>query len=84
MNIYIGNLPLSVTEVQLEELFKEFGRINSTKILTDMDTGQSKGFGFVEMDDASDGMRAIKKLNNLNFMDQFIQVSEAVSQPRKK
>lgn len=84
MNIYIGNLPLNVTEVQLEELFKEFGRINSTKILTDMETGQSKGFGFVEMDDASDGMRAIKKLNNLNFMDQFIQVSEAISQPRKK
>jgi RNA recognition motif-containing protein len=84
MNIYVGNLSLHTTELELRDLFREFGRVISTKILTDMDTGQSKGFGFVEMDDASDGVRAIKKLNNMNFMSQTIQVSEAVAQPKGK
>lgn len=84
MNIYIGNLPVTATELNLRDLFKEFGRIRSVKILTDMESGESKGFGFVEMDDHSDGIRAIKKLNNMSFMGQFIQVSEAIAQSKAK
>jgi RNA-binding proteins (RRM domain) len=83
MNIYVGNLPATATETDVRNLFKEFGRIDSVNILTDMDTGRSKGFGFVEMSDDGDGRRAIKKLNELNFMDQSIKVSEAIP-PGKK
>lgn len=84
MNIFVGNLPVTATESDVRNLFKEFGRIASVNILTDMETGQSKGFGFVEMDDHADGRRAIKKLNNMNFMEQSIQVSEAVAKPSGK
>lgn len=84
MNIYVGNLPVTATETDVRNLFKEFGRIASVKILTDMETGQSKGFGFVEMYDDGDGGRAIKKLNDLPFMDQSIKVSEAIPQTGKK
>lgn len=84
MNIYVGNLPVTATETDVRNLFKEFGRVASVNILTDMDTGQSKGFGFVIMDDHTDGRRAIKKLNEQSFMDQVLQVSEAVPQPGKK
>jgi RNA recognition motif-containing protein len=84
MNIYVGNLPATATETDVRNLFKEFGRVASVKIITDMDTGQSKGFGFVEMDDHTDGRRAIKKLNEMSFMDQVIQVSEAIPQTGKK
>jgi RNA recognition motif-containing protein len=84
MNIYVGNLAVTVTEMQIRSLFQQFGRIASVKILTDMDTGVSKGFGFVEMDDHTDGRRAIKSLNNTSFMDQQIEVSEAIAQTGKK
>lgn len=84
MNIYVGNLPVTATEIDVRNLFKEFGRIASVKILTDMETGQSKGFGFVEMYDDGDGRRAIKKLNDMNFMDQAIKVSEAIPQTKGK
>jgi RNA recognition motif-containing protein len=84
MNIYVGNLPITATEADVRNLFREFGRVASVNILTDMETGQSKGFGFVEMDDHTDGRRAIKKLNDMPFMDQVIHVSEAIPQPGKK
>jgi RNA recognition motif-containing protein len=84
MNIYVGNLPVTATEINVRDLFREFGRVASVKILMDMETGQSKGFGFVEMDDHTDGRRAIKKLDNSSFMDQVIQVSEAIPQAGRK
>jgi len=84
MNIYVGNLPVTATETDVRNLFKEFGRITSVNILTDMETRRSKGFGFVEMFDDSDGRRAIKKLNEQSFMDQAIKVSEAIPQTGKK
>jgi RNA recognition motif-containing protein len=84
MNIFIGNLPTAATELNVRDLFKEFGRIRSVNILTDMETGLSKGFGFVEMEDNGDGRRAIKMLNNMNFMDQSIQVSEAMAKTAGK
>ncbi len=50
MNIYVGNLPYSVTEDELKNMFGEFGEVSSANIITDRYTGQSKGFGFVERD----------------------------------
>jgi RNA recognition motif-containing protein len=63
MNIYVGQLPNSVTEESLKTLFSEFGTLESVKIISDRTTGQSKGFGFVEMPNNSEADRAIKSLN---------------------
>jgi len=84
MNIHIGNLHSNVSEAQLRELFKEYGKVNSVKIIMDMETGQSKGFGFVEMDERTDGIRAVNKLHNLNFMNMYLEVSEANPRPVTK
>ena len=83
MNIYIGNLHFNVSEEHLRNLFKPFGRVNSVNIIMDMESGQSKGFGFVEMDETIDGTEAIKQLNNQNCMGQFLQVSPAIARPSK-
>jgi len=63
MNIYVGQLPYSVTEEDLKAMFTEFGQLESVKIIPDRSTGRSKGFGFVEMPSNSDADRAIKALN---------------------
>ncbi|MDD5205546.1 MAG: RNA-binding protein, partial [Desulfobacterales bacterium] len=63
MNIYVGQLPYSVTEEDLKALFTEFGELESVKIISDSGTGQSKGFGFVDMPNNSDADKAIKALN---------------------
>lgn len=63
MNIYIGQLPYSVTEEEIRALFAEFGQLESVKIISDRETGQSKGFGFVDMPSNSEADRAIKALN---------------------
>jgi len=76
MNIYIGNLHLNVAVAQLRDLFSEFGRISMAKIVRDKDSGQSRGYGFVEMDIREDGLNAIRSLNNRNLMNRFIEVNE--------
>lgn len=63
MNIYVGQLPYSVTENDLKAMFTEFGELGSVKIIPDRMTGRSKGFGFVEMPSNSEADRAIKALN---------------------
>ena len=63
MNIYIGNLGYSVTEGQLEALFQEFGTVDSVNLIKDKYSGESKGFGFVEMNKQAEAEEAIKKLN---------------------
>jgi len=63
MNIYVGNLSYSVTEGQLRALFEQFGAVSSVNLITDRYSGESKGFGFVEMDKQADAERAIKDLN---------------------
>lgn len=78
MNIYIGNLDTDTTEQHIRNLFREIGKVTSVKIILDMDSGRSKGFGFVEMDDAADGQKAIGRLNETEFMGQQIIVSEAI------
>ena len=80
MNIYVGNLPFTVTEDALREMFEPFGEIQSLKLITDRETGRPRGFGFVEMDNA-DADAAIKSLNNTELGGRNLKVNQ--SEPRK-
>jgi RNA recognition motif-containing protein len=77
MNLYVGNLPYSVTDADLNEAFGRFGTVTSAKVITDRDTGQSKGFGFVEMPDNSEADAAIKALNETALKGRNIKVNQA-------
>ena len=77
MNIYVGNLPYSVTESDLKEAFSEFGEISSVTLISDKFSGQSKGFGFVEMPSNSEADAAIKALNDSPFQGRNIKVNQA-------
>ena len=77
MNLYVGNLPYRITEDQLKETFEEFGRVSSCTIIKDKVTGQSKGFGFLEMPESSEAQAAIGSLNGRDLMGRKINVNEA-------
>ena len=77
MNMYVGNLSYSVTEDDLRTLFSEFGEVESVNIITDKFSGQSKGFGFVEMPDNSEADKAIKALNGNELKGRDIKVNQA-------
>ena len=76
MNIYVGNLPYSTTDSDLEELFSEYGAVSSAKVIMDRDTGRSKGFGFVEMGD-DEGRSAIEATNGRDMNGRALRVNEA-------
>ncbi len=75
--LYIGGLPYSMTEDELKALFAEFGTVDSTAIIKDRDTNQSKGFGFVEMSSDAEAQEAIKGLNGKDVGGRSIVVNEA-------
>jgi len=77
MNIYVGNLPYSVTEDELQELFGEYGEVSNVNIITDKYTGQSKGFAFVEMTKQADAEEAIKNLNSSFLKERNLKVNQA-------
>ncbi len=77
MNIYIGNLSFEVTEEDLRQAFVSFGQLSSVRIITDRDTGGSKGFGFVEMPNNDEAQSAIRGLNNTELKGRTIKVNEA-------
>ncbi len=77
MNIYVGNLAYSVTEDQLRSAFSEFGSVDSVNVITDKFTGQSKGFGFVEMADNSEADAAMKALNDTALGGRNMKVNQA-------
>ena len=77
MNIYVGNLSYEVTEDDLGQAFKEFGQVESVKIITDKYSGQSKGFGFVEMPSKAEGQSAIEGLNGKELKGRTLNVNEA-------
>ncbi|MDH5477466.1 MAG: RNA-binding protein [Nitrospinota bacterium] len=81
MKIFVGNLPFSVTEEKLNSMFQEFGEIESCKLITDRESGRSRGFGFIEMSNA-DADAAIKALNGTNMEDRVIKVNQ--SEPKKE
>lgn len=82
MNIYVGNLDYKVNEIELKEIFEEYGTVESSKIITDKFNGRSKGFGFVIMDDQEEAQHAINELNGATFMNREMVVNEA--KPRKE
>ena len=75
--LYVGNLPYSVTENQLRELFEQAGTVTDAAVITDRETGRSKGFGFVEMDTPEEATQAITQFNGHSMDNRQIQVSEA-------
>jgi cold-inducible RNA-binding protein len=77
MKLYVGNLPHSMTEPDLNDLFSEAGHVASTKIITDRQTGQPRGFGFVEMETKLDGQKAISMLNGRSVDGRPLAVNEA-------
>lgn len=77
MTIYVGNLSYEAQEQDVQELFSKFGEVSSVKLIKDNATGRSKGFGFVEMADASISKRAIAELHETEFMSRNIVVNEA-------
>ncbi|WP_373499849.1 RNA recognition motif domain-containing protein [Desulfococcus sp.] len=77
MNIYVGNLAYSVTEEDLQKAFEAFGKVDKVSIITDKFSGQSKGFGFVEMPGAKEAEQAIKALNGTDLKGRDIKVNEA-------
>lgn len=78
MNIYIGNLNYRMNENELAELLSEFGNVRSIRIIKDRETGRSKGFAFVEMDDKADAEKAISTLNGTEVMGRPIVMREAL------
>jgi RNA recognition motif-containing protein len=83
--IYVGNIPFNATEQELKDLISDYGEVVSVKIITDKFTGQSKGFGFVEMESEDDAKKAISELNGKEFIGKTLNVSEArPQQPRAR
>ena len=77
MNIYVGNLPFSATEDEVQEVFAEFGQVTSVTLIKDKFTGQPRGFGFVEMPAESDAQKAIQALNGKEFKNRSLVVNPA-------
>ena len=82
--LYVGNLPFSATEESLTDKFGECGTVDSAKLITDRDTGRSKGFGFVEMSTDDEAQEAIEKFDGQDFDGRPMRVNEAKPQePRR-
>ena len=77
MRLYVGRLSYQTTEQDLTSLFEQVGPVTSATVITDRDTGRSKGFGFVEMGNAQDGQNAISQINGTTLAERTITVSEA-------
>jgi RNA recognition motif-containing protein len=77
MNIYVSNLSFSVQDEDLREFFVEYGEVTSAKVITDRETGKSRGFGFVEMSDDEAAKKAIAELDQATVDGRTIRVTEA-------
>lgn len=78
--IYVGNLPYSTTDESLADAFAQFGTVESARVITDRDSGRSKGFGFVEMSSDAEAAESISQLNGAQLDGRAINVSEAKPQ----
>ena len=81
--LYVGGLPYSVTEGRLQEMFAAHGTVESAKVITDRDTGQSRGFGFVDMGSGGEAQRAIQALNGTDMDGRTLVVNEAKPMERR-
>ncbi|HPU97930.1 MAG TPA: RNA-binding protein [Candidatus Hydrogenedentes bacterium] len=77
MNIYVGNLSYTTTDESLREVFEAFGEVSSARVVTDRETGRSRGFGFVEMPSSDEGHAGIAALNGQDLDGRSITVNEA-------
>ncbi|MEJ2718047.1 MAG: RNA-binding protein [Deltaproteobacteria bacterium] len=77
INIYVGNLSFDTVEDELKDLFTAYGAVDSVKIISDQFTGRSRGFGFIEMADREEGMKAIQELNSTELGGRTLKVNEA-------
>ena len=77
LNIYVGNLPYTTDQAELESLFSQFGSVNRASVVEDRETGRSRGFGFVEMASEEDGRKAIEELNGQEYSGRPLTVNEA-------
>jgi len=82
MNIYVGNLSYTLSESELQDAFAEFGEVSSVKVLSDRETGRSRGFGFVEMPNQAEGEAAVAQLNGKDVGGRALRVNEA--RPREE
>ena len=82
--LYVGGLAYSVTEQELEAFFAEIGKVTSSAVIKDRDSGQSKGFGFIEMENDADAKKAIEELNGKDLKGSSIMVSEARPQEDRR
>jgi RNA recognition motif-containing protein len=82
--MYVGNIPYNATEEDIRELFSEYGEIDSLKIIQDQFTGQSKGFGFIEMASEEDAKKAMLGLNEKIFMGKSLRIAEARPQQKRQ
>ncbi len=80
VSIYVGNLPFSCTNEELEGLFSEHGTVNSVKLIMDRETGRPRGFAFVEMEQG-DAQNAITALNGVEFGGRTLRINEAQERP---
>jgi RNA recognition motif-containing protein len=76
-NIYVGNLNFSATEDSLRALFEKYGAVDRVHIVTDRDTGQARGFAFVEMSNDAEAMKAINRINGMDLEGRTLSVNEA-------
>ena len=80
--LYVGNLAFSTTEDELRDLFEQHGKVDSVNVITDRETGRSRGFGFVEMDDDSAANSAMEALDGRDFSGRSLRVNEAQERNR--
>ncbi len=81
MNIFVGSLPWSIEEADLRESFEAYGAVDSVKVVTDKFTGRSKGFGFVEMPNDDEALKAIEELNGATVEGRTIVVNKSEPKP---
>jgi RNA recognition motif-containing protein len=82
--IYVGNISFKATEQDVKEFFSKMGDVESVKLITDPNTGQCRGFGFVEMASEEDAKKAIESLNGTAFMERTLSIAEARPQRKEK
>ena len=82
MSMYVGNLPFSADQSTLQTLFSPFGEVLSARVMSDRETGRSRGFGFVEMADA-DAKKAMSSLDGTEFEGRKLRINEAEKRPQR-
>ncbi len=83
-NLFVGNLPFTATEDELRDMFSAFGEVQQVRIMTDRDTGRSRGFAFVEMPDDEAAAKAVTDLNGKDFNGRPLTINEARPKPERK